>query len=106
MKLTCLNCNASLKVDLKGEKGVGECPKCGKKMKFPEATVEYKILTQKMLCGDRGFDKESGHAEGVLNALALEGWRIAGCMTQAVGTISVPWFDPSAVIIIERPVRL
>jgi len=58
-----------------------------------------------MLCGDQGFDKESGQAEGVLNAFALEGWRVAGCMTQAVGTISVPWFDPSAVIILERPVR-
>ena len=105
MKLTCLNCNTSLTADFMGEKGVGECPKCRKKIKFPETTVEYKILTQKMLCGDRDFDKESGHAEGVLNALALEGWRVVGCMTQAVGTISAPWFDSSAVIVLERPVR-
>ena len=105
MKLTCLKCNASLNADFKGKKSVGECPKCGKKMRFPEATVEYKILTQKMLCAGRGFDEENGRAEGILNARALEGWRVVGCMTQSVGTFAVPWFDPSAAIVLERPVR-
>ena len=105
MKLTCLNCNAELDASFTGKSGRGECPKCGNRLNFPEATVEYKILTQKMLCGNSNFDKDAGRAEGILNALALEGWRVVGCVTQAVNTFSFTGFDPSAVIILQRPVK-
>ena len=105
MLLTCLSCDSSLKANFTGESGDGECPKCGRKISFPAATVEYKILTQSMLCGRGGFDKDSEHAEGILNALALEGWRVVGCMTQAVGSLDWAGFMPSSVVILERPVK-
>ncbi len=105
MKLTCLKCGAELDASFTGKSGCGECPKCGNRLNFPEATVEYKILTQKMLCGNSNFDKEAGHVEGILNALALEGWRVVGCMPQFVSTLSFSGFDPSAVIVLERPVK-
>ena len=105
MKFTCLNCDSTLDANFTGKAGVGKCPKCGCKMSFPEATVEYKILTQNMLCGSSGFDKNAGHAEGVLNALALEGWRVVGCMTQAVTAFSLSGLNPSAVILLERPLK-
>lgn len=106
MTLTCLKCGKVLDVRLAGKPGVGNCPHCKAEIKFPEATVEYKIVTQKMLTGDGGFDKNGGYAEGYLNALALEGWRVVGCTTQAVENWDVAGFFPSAVLILERPVKL
>ena len=105
MKLTCLKCNAELDASFTGKSGHGECPKCGSKLNFPEAPVEYKILTQKMLCGNSNFDKDAGRAEGILNALALEGWRVVGCMTQSVYSFSLAGFDPRAVIVLQRTVK-
>lgn len=105
MKLTCLKCSAELDASFTGKPGRGECPKCGSKLNFPEATVEYKILTQKMLCGNSNCDKEAGHVEGILNALALEGWRVVGCMPQSVDSFSISGFNPSAVIVLQRPLK-
>lgn len=105
MKLTCLKCNAELNASFTGKSGCGECPKCGSKLNFPVATVEYKILTQKMLCGNSSFDADAGRVEGILNALALEGWRVVGCMTQSVSTFSFSGFDPSSVIVLQRPLK-
>ena len=105
MVLTCLRCGSSLNADFSGEPGVGKCPHCKAKIEFPETTVEYKILTQKMLTGGDGFDKNASNVEGYLNALALEGWRVVGCTTQAVKNWDFAGFFPSAVLILERPVK-
>lgn len=105
MKVTRLKYNAKLNASFTGKSGSGECPKCGSRLDFPEATVEYKILTQKMLCGSSSFDKSADRAEGILNALALEGWRVVGCMTQAVDSFSISGFNPSAVIVLQRSVK-
>ena len=105
MKVTRLKYNAKLNASFTGKSGSEECPKCGSELNSPEAPVEYKILTQKMLCGNSNFDKEAGRVEGILNALALEGWRVVGCMTQFVNICSFSAFDPSVVIVLERPVK-
>jgi len=105
MTLTCLKCGKELTVRYTGKPGVGECPNCKKKINFPESSVEYKIVTQQMLAGDKGFDKNGNYAEGYLNALALEGWRVVGCTTQAARDWGFAGFFPSAVLILERPVK-
>ena len=105
MVLTCLRCGSSLTADFAGESGVGKCPKCGESISFPDTTVEYKVLTQNMLCGRGGFDKDYERVEGILNSLALEGWRVVGCMTQSLGSFDLAGFRPSSVLILERPVK-
>ena len=105
MKVTRLKYNAKLNASFTGKSGSEECPKCGSELNSPEAPVEYKILTQKMLCGNSNSDKDAGRAEGILNALALEGWRVVGCMTQSVDSFSISGFNPSAVIVLQRPLK-
>ena len=56
-------------------------------------------------CGHQGFNKPE-QAEGMLNSLALEGWRVVGCMTQAVSSFSWAGFTPSGVLVLQRPVKL
>ena len=107
MTLTCLKCGEVLDAHFAGKAAFGHCPHCNAEINFPETAVEYKIVTQKMLTEDRGFDKKRTFAEGYLNSLALEGWRIVGCTTQAVENWDLAGFYPSAVIILaaelERP---
>lgn len=104
LNIMCLSCKTKITVDFTGTEGVGQCPKCGGEIRFPEETVEYKILTQEMLCDHLGFNKPA-QAEGMLNALALEGWRVVGCMTQAITSLNLSSFMPSGVIVLQRPVK-
>lgn len=101
MKLKCPGCGVELGIENPKTGCSLACPKCSHRFRIPAGAKEYKVLTQKMLCGgDSSFDAVT--VERILNAYAVEGWRVVSAPTYARPTIGFSDAIYPMVIVLER----
>ena len=105
MTAICLKCRSELSIT--GDWGGQEvaCPQCKRVIRLPaksemysgEVHREYKLLSQKDLFQRRGYT-----ADGILNELAKDGWRVVCSSTYSIDEFSLAAHRNELVVILER----